>query len=97
VDTGLDHLAHHFVLGFVTFTLEFPACNISVLNGLFHQLKHHRNRGAVAVVQRVEKVDAFDATPAAMVKVPAHQLALVGPGFLLNRVVKDQHVVVTLN
>ena len=32
-----------------------------------------------------------------MVKVPAHQLALIGPGFFLNRVVKDQHAVVTFN
>ena len=32
-----------------------------------------------------------------MVKMPAHQLALTGPGLLLNRVVKDQHTVVTLN
>jgi hypothetical protein len=28
-----------------------------------------------------------------MVKVPAHQLALVGPGFFLNGLVKDQHAV----
>ena len=45
----------------------------------------------------IEPVEASDGAPAAMVKVPAHQLALIGPGILLNRVVKDQHVVVMLN
>ena len=49
------------------------------------------------MVQRVEQVDAFDGTTTAMVKVPAHQLALIGPGFLLNRVIKDQHPIVTLD
>jgi hypothetical protein len=27
-----------------------------------------------------------------MVKVPAHQLVLVGPGFLLDSVIKNQHL-----
>ena len=51
----------------------------------------------MAVVQRVETIDSPRCATAARVKMPTHQLALVGPGFLLNRVVKDQHTIVTLN
>ena len=49
---------------------------------------------AIAVVQRIEQVDP---PPAAVVKVPAHQLALIGPGLLLNRVIKDQHAIIPLH
>jgi hypothetical protein len=32
-----------------------------------------------------------------MVKMPAHQIAFVGPGFFLNRVIKNQHAIVSLD
>ncbi|MFT5962910.1 MAG: hypothetical protein ACI8WM_003260, partial [Burkholderiaceae bacterium] len=50
-----------------------------------------------AVVQRVEKVDSPDIAAAAMVVVPAHQFTFIGPRFLLNRVVKNQHALSALN
>ncbi len=49
----------------------------------------------MAAVQRIETINPPDGATAAMVKVPAHQRALIGPGFFLNRVIKDQYTVVT--
>jgi hypothetical protein len=83
--------------GFLTFAFEFLGRDVAELNWLLHPLERHRDGGVIAVIQRVEQVDASDGTPTAMVKVPPHQLTLVAPGFLLNRVVKDQHPIVKFN
>ena len=96
-DTGLNHLAHHFVLGLVTFTLELFARKVAVLNRLFHQLKRQQAGGSIAVVPRIEQVDPPDGATAAVGKVPAHQLALIGPGLLLNQVIKDQYAIISLH
>ena len=97
VDAGLDHLAHHLVLGLFAFSLKLFGGKVAVLNRLLHQLKRHRDERPIAVVQRVESIDASDGASTAVVKVPAHQLTLIGPDFFLNRVVKDQHAVIMLN
>src|SRR5665647_260211 len=71
-------------------TLNRPGMQRGVI-ALHSFRRNNRNGRPFAVVQRVEKVDPSDRAPAAMVKVPAHQLALIGPGFLLDRVIKNQH------
>ena len=43
------------------------------------------------------EVDPSDRTTAAVVKVPAHQFALIGPRLFLNRIVKNQHTVIALH
>ena len=94
---GVDHRAHQLVLCNFAPALQLAGRNIAVLNRLFDQFKRHWNRSSVAVVERIEKVDAAHISAADVVKMPAHQLVLIGPRLLLNRVVEDQHTVVAFD
>ena len=86
-----DHLAHHLVFRLLAVALDLSGHQVAVLIRLGHQLERHRYRAPLAVVQRIEQVDALDRSTFAVVIMPAHQITLVGPGFLLDRVVEDQH------
>ena len=85
MDTGLNHLARHLVFGLAALTLKLFGSDATVLNWLVHQLERHRDGDPVTEMQRVEQVNSSDGATAAVVKVPAHQLALIGPGFFFNR------------
>jgi len=94
---GLDPLAQEFVFRDLAFSLDLPGLDVAVLKRFLHPLKRQRNGRPVAGVQRVEKVDPSDRPTAARVKMPTHEFALVRPGLLLGRVVKNQHAALPLH
>ena len=73
LQASMDHLAHHFVFCFLTFMFDLAACNIA-LKWLLYQLKRHRNRPAVALIQHVEQVNSFDRVTAAIVIMLTNQI-----------------------
>jgi hypothetical protein len=67
------------------------ACrHIAKLDRLANNFKGHRYRYFATVMQGIKQVNTFHHASFAMIIMPAHDLVLIGPFFLLNRVVKNQ-------
>lgn len=95
--TYLSHGSHQFTLGDQTGSFSLVRFEITILNRLFDQLKSHRNRDAVHVVQAIEQVETLHCPAFAVIIMPAHDFVFIRIGLFLDGVIKNQNGIFPFN
>jgi len=93
----LDQRATILVLGNGTPPLLFSVFLVNILLGLGDELKAHRKTAVPTVIQRRQKVDAFDQRVFRVIVMPANDRVLVRIGFLFDAVINNQHACIGLH